>query len=134
VTDGVARAVSLTVCATTIRIDRYCAAASAGLQLFIPGHYSASWIAVEYAHAMKGERSPSLPRRCMAVIKKKTRKKLSKQLNKLVKRHGPETTLAFVTGIVSAATTETNPKPRSRAKAAAKSAPKTAAVRKRAAV
>ena len=37
----------------------------------------------------------------MAVIKQKTRKKLSKQLSKLVKRHGAEMTLALVTGIIS---------------------------------
>jgi hypothetical protein len=70
----------------------------------------------------------------MAVIKKKTRKKLSKQLNKLIKRHGPETTLAFVTGIVSAATAAETTKPRPRAKAPVKQAPKTPAIRKRAAV
>ena len=38
----------------------------------------------------------------MAVMKKSTRKKLSKQLNKLIKRHGPEMALALVTGIVGA--------------------------------
>lgn len=37
----------------------------------------------------------------MAVIKRKTRKKLTKQLARLVKRHGAERTLAMVTGIVS---------------------------------
>jgi hypothetical protein len=37
----------------------------------------------------------------MALIKQKTRKKLSKQLAKLVKKHGPEMTVALVTGIVS---------------------------------
>ena len=37
----------------------------------------------------------------MAVIKQKTRKKLSKQLGRLVKRHGAEMTLALVTGIIS---------------------------------
>ena len=38
----------------------------------------------------------------MAVMKKKTRRKLSKQLNKLIKLHGAEMALALVTGIVSA--------------------------------
>jgi hypothetical protein len=38
----------------------------------------------------------------MAVMKKKTRRKLSKQLNKLIKQHGAEMALALVTGIVSA--------------------------------
>jgi hypothetical protein len=38
----------------------------------------------------------------MAVMKKSTRKKLSKQLNKLIKHHGPEMALALVTGIVGA--------------------------------
>ena len=37
----------------------------------------------------------------MALIKQKTRKKLSKQLARLVKKHGPEMTVALVTGIVS---------------------------------
>jgi hypothetical protein len=37
----------------------------------------------------------------MAVIKKKARRKLSKQLGKVVKKHGPEMALALVTGIVS---------------------------------
>jgi hypothetical protein len=37
----------------------------------------------------------------MALIKRKTRKKVSKQLNKLVKRHGAEMALALVTGIIS---------------------------------
>jgi hypothetical protein len=36
------------------------------------------------------------------VMKKKTRRKLSKQLNKLIKLHGAEMALALVTGIVSA--------------------------------
>jgi hypothetical protein len=35
-------------------------------------------------------------------MKKKTRRKLSKQLNKLIKLHGAEMALALVTGIVSA--------------------------------
>src|SRR5207342_1565018 len=38
---------------------------------------------------------------CMAVIKKSVRKKLSKLLERLVKKHGAEMTLALVTGIVS---------------------------------
>jgi hypothetical protein len=38
----------------------------------------------------------------MAVIKQKTRKRLSKVLARLVKKHGPEMTLALVTGIISA--------------------------------
>lgn len=38
----------------------------------------------------------------MSEIKKKTRRKLAKRLKKLVKRHGAETTLALVTGIVGA--------------------------------
>jgi hypothetical protein len=37
----------------------------------------------------------------MAVLKKKTRKGLSKQLGKLVKKHGAEMTLALISGIVS---------------------------------
>jgi hypothetical protein len=37
----------------------------------------------------------------MALIKRKTRKKLTKQLNKIVKRHGAEMALALVTGILS---------------------------------
>ena len=37
----------------------------------------------------------------MALIKRKTRKKVSKQLNKLVRRHGAEMALALVTGIIS---------------------------------
>jgi hypothetical protein len=42
----------------------------------------------------------------MAQIKRKTRKKISKQLNKLVKRHGAERALALVTGIVSSLVTD----------------------------
>jgi hypothetical protein len=38
----------------------------------------------------------------VAVMKKKTRRKLSKQLTKLIKLHGAEMALALVTGIVSA--------------------------------
>jgi|SRR5687767_13497523 len=37
----------------------------------------------------------------MAVMKKSVRKKLSKYLARLVKKHGAEMTLALVTGIVS---------------------------------
>ena len=37
----------------------------------------------------------------MAVMKKSVRKKLSKYLERLVKKHGAEMTLALVTGIVS---------------------------------
>ena len=37
----------------------------------------------------------------MAVIKKSVRKKLSKYLERIVKKHGAEMTLALVTGIVS---------------------------------
>ncbi len=42
----------------------------------------------------------------VAVMKKKTRRKLSKQLNKLIKLHGAEMALALVTGIVSALAAE----------------------------
>jgi hypothetical protein len=42
----------------------------------------------------------------MAIVKRKTRKKLSKQLTKLVKKHGAEAALALVTGIVSNLTTD----------------------------
>ena len=52
----------------------------------------------------------------MAVMKKSTRKKLSKQLNKLIKQHGAEMALALVTGIVSGLaaerTTKTAKKPK----------------------
>jgi hypothetical protein len=37
----------------------------------------------------------------MALIKRKTRRKLTKQLAKLVKKHGADGALALVTGIVS---------------------------------
>lgn len=47
----------------------------------------------------------------MATIKRKTRKKLTKQLAKLVKRHGPEMALALVSGIVSTLATEAAAKP-----------------------
>ena len=47
----------------------------------------------------------------MAVIKQKTRKKLSKTLGRLVKKYGPEMTLALVTGIISALVAEKSNKP-----------------------
>jgi hypothetical protein len=56
----------------------------------------------------------------MAVIKPKTRKKLSKLLARLVKRHGAEMALALVTGIISslaAARADKAPKKVKRAKA-----------------
>jgi hypothetical protein len=66
----------------------------------------------------------------MAVIKQKTRKRLSKVLARLVKKHGPEMTLALVTGIISAQVaersnkapkkTDTGAKPAKKVKAAAK--------------
>ena len=46
----------------------------------------------------------------MAVIKQKTRKKLSKTLGRLVKKYGPEMTLALVTGIISALVAENSNK------------------------
>jgi hypothetical protein len=46
----------------------------------------------------------------MAVIKQKTRRKLSKTLARLVKKHGPEMTLALVTGIISALVAERSEK------------------------
>ena len=42
----------------------------------------------------------------MALVKRKTRKKLSKQLARLIKRHGAEMALALVTGIISNLTTD----------------------------
>ena len=42
----------------------------------------------------------------MAVMKKNVRKKLSKYLARLVKKHGAEMTLALVTGIVSSLAAE----------------------------
>ena len=42
----------------------------------------------------------------MAVIKQKTRKRLTKVLARLVKKHGPEMTVALVTGIISAQVAE----------------------------
>ena len=54
----------------------------------------------------------------MAVMKKNTRKKLSKQLNKLIKQHGAEMALALVTGIVSALASERTTRVAKRSKAA----------------
>ena len=67
----------------------------------------------------------------MAVMKKKVRKKLSKYLARLVKKHGAEMTLALVTGIVSSLAAEKAAKPAKTAKAA-KPVVKTIVVRKRA--
>lgn len=47
----------------------------------------------------------------MSGIKKKTRRKLTKRLGKLVKKHGAETTLALVTGIVGAFAAESDAPP-----------------------
>jgi hypothetical protein len=66
----------------------------------------------------------------MATIKRKTRKKLSKQLRKLVTRHGPETALALVTGIVTNLAADTAKKKSGKQKAAPATAD--AATRKRA--
>jgi glutamate-1-semialdehyde aminotransferase len=52
----------------------------------------------------------------MAVMKKSTRKKLSKQLNKLIKQHGAEMALALVTGIVGALASERANKPAKKSK------------------
>jgi len=52
----------------------------------------------------------------MAVMKKTTRKKLSKQLNKLIKQHGAEMALALVTGIVGALASERANKPAKKSK------------------
>jgi hypothetical protein len=54
----------------------------------------------------------------MAVMKKSTRKKLSKQLNKLIKQHGAEMALALVTGIVGALAADRPQKPPKKSKAA----------------
>ncbi|MGH9373652.1 MAG: hypothetical protein ACRD15_19200 [Vicinamibacterales bacterium] len=60
----------------------------------------------------------------MALVKKKTRKKLSKQLNKLVRKHGPDMTLALVTGMVSNLAADKAPKKtRVRPRTAVKRAP-----------
>jgi len=58
----------------------------------------------------------------MAVMKKKTRRKLSKQLNKLIKLHGAEMALALVTGIVSALAAEQSSKAAKKQKAKARKA------------
>ena len=58
----------------------------------------------------------------MALVKRKTRKKLSKQLAKLIKRHGAEMALALVTGIISNLTTDTAEKSAKKKKAKAKDA------------
>ena len=58
----------------------------------------------------------------MAVIKRKTRKKLTKQLARLVKRHGAERTLAMVTGIVSSLAMDGADKTARKARAAVKKA------------
>jgi hypothetical protein len=52
----------------------------------------------------------------MAVMKKSTRRKLSKQLNKLIKEHGAEMALALVTGIVGALASERANKPSKKSK------------------
>jgi hypothetical protein len=62
----------------------------------------------------------------MALIKRKTRKKLSKQLNRLVKRHGAEMALALVTGIVSNLATDAVEKPAKGGKSEKKKKKKTA--------
>jgi hypothetical protein len=51
-------------------------------------------------------------------MKKNTRKKLSKQLNKLIKQHGAEMALALVTGIVSALASERSTRAVKKSKAA----------------
>jgi hypothetical protein len=65
----------------------------------------------------------------MALIKRKTRRKLSKQLNKLVKKHGPEMALALVSGIVSSLAHGGRDKADKKAKAPVK--PRTIIIRKR---
>jgi hypothetical protein len=52
----------------------------------------------------------------MALIKKKTRKKLVKGLKKLVRKHGAEVTLTLVTGIVGALVAESTEKLKVRSK------------------
>jgi hypothetical protein len=68
----------------------------------------------------------------MAVMKKRLRKKLSKYLGKLVKKHGAETTLALVTNMVSALPANKATRKAAAAKAADKPV-RTIVVRKRAA-
>src|SRR5215204_7538762 len=53
----------------------------------------------------------------MAVMKKTVRKKLSKYLERLVKKHGAEMTLALVTGIVSSLAADIQAKVDRKAKA-----------------
>jgi hypothetical protein len=67
----------------------------------------------------------------MAVIKQKTRKRLSKQLSRLIKKHGPEMTLALVTGIISALESERSTKAAAKAARADKSAKKSKAANRR---
>jgi hypothetical protein len=52
----------------------------------------------------------------MAVMKKSARKKISKQLNKLIKQHGAEMALALVTGIVGALASERANRPAKKSK------------------
>ncbi len=56
----------------------------------------------------------------MAVIKRRTRKKLTKHLGKLVRKHGAEMALALVTGIVSSLAAADDDRPRRKAKTAAR--------------
>jgi hypothetical protein len=60
----------------------------------------------------------------MAVMKKKIRRKLSKQLNKLIKLYGAEMALALVTGIVSALAAERSNKVAKKQKGGARKAAK----------
>jgi len=62
----------------------------------------------------------------MAVIKRRFRKKLTKVLTKLVKRHGAEMTLALATGIVTKLASDIKPPKKSKRKV------RTIVVRKRA--
>ena len=65
----------------------------------------------------------------MALIKRKTRRKLSKQLSKLVKKHGAEMALALVSGIVSSLAAGERDKLDKKAKVRVK--PRTIIIRKR---
>jgi hypothetical protein len=58
----------------------------------------------------------------MAVMKKSVRKKLSKYLARLVKKHGAEMTLALVTGIVSSLAADQQARADRKAEKAAKPA------------
>jgi uncharacterized membrane protein YoaK (UPF0700 family) len=60
----------------------------------------------------------------MALVKRKTRKKLSKQLARLIKRHGAEMALALVTGIISNLTTDAAGKSAKKKKAKSAKQPK----------